>query len=184
VAKKKPSPRKGKKQRRYDWTEIRVAREVGGKSFKDLSDEFGPVPETISARSKREKWRDPVEVRAKASAKAADRKVSALVAQEASALFANRARHAEVSETLLKWVKSKVKAIADGTAKLPDHVSDVLEMRRLCMMLDTLEETDSRLAGLSKAAGDWRSDPGSLGADTVSSSDRILEALQGLEGGA
>jgi len=165
---------------RYDWGPIRTAREVGGKDYTALAAEYGPNRNTIAARAKREGWLDPAEIQRKASADVARKGYARLIAQEAQAVFANRKKHAQISDEILEWVKKRVREIANGD---PSPLLDVdLVMRRLSLILSTLEGADSRLAGLDKASNDWRSDAGGGGEDTRASSDRVLEALRRLTG--
>ena len=179
----KPNPRKGKTQTRYDWSAIRVAHEVGGKSFADLAKEFGAHHSTISAHAKKERWRDPAEVRAKASEKAADKKFAGLVSQEAEAVFKNRCEHAEISAEILKWVRDRIATITDPDA-FTSPLEDIdLAVRRLSLILRTLGAVDTDIAGLAKAGDDFRSAQGRGGADSGAFVQQVQEALDRLDEG-
>jgi hypothetical protein len=181
VATKKQSKKAPKRQKRHDWKAIRIAHEVGGKSFRDLSKEFGPHPDTISSHAKKERWRDPVEVRAEASLAVAHKEVRDLVAQEARAVFANRCEHAAVSRRLLQWVNGRIDAVMEKDSVVP-AVDAGQEMRRMSLIVRTLGEVDNEVAGLATAGSGFRSPAGAEEGDTSAAVGRIRSAISHVRG--
>ena len=99
---KKPSPKKGKRQPRYNWAEIRQAREVLGKSYADLAEEFGAHERTIRNRAKKDGWRDPREVAAEYATRSFARLDELLEAVEAVTVAAPTLDHHTVGLACLE----------------------------------------------------------------------------------
>lgn len=154
---KRPSPKKGKPQPRYDWTAIRIAREVGGKSFEDLSKRFGPHYSTISARARKEGWRDPTEVREESARAAAGDIARRFVAQESEAVFENRLRAHQITGRILGRVERRLDDLEKKRGRYLDPTDEALELRRLVLIAHTAEQIDSRVAGIKESEG-WRPD--------------------------
>lgn len=186
MAKRQKPPKKGRKkgepQRRYDWAKIRIAREVEGKSFADLSKEFGPQPETVSRHAKKDGWRDPSEVAAESSAAAAEELSRQFVVQNSAAVLKNRIAHAGVTAQIIEYTRQKMAAFFDekGDIKAAEPLeTQVLDVRRIALIVNTIERTDSNLAGISEesSSGGWRSGAGAGEGTTESNSDRVRRAM-------
>ena len=179
------SPKKGKPQPRYDWTEIRTAREVGGKSFRDLAKKFGPHPDTISARAKREKWLDPVKVQAKSSAEAAEIIGADFIEFEAPAIRASLNKKRTLADRLLTLASGHVDRLEKGerliitTGNVTTTEDPIQSLRRLGMVLSSVEVVDKSLIGL---ANGFRSTPLDSDESPESSEGAILDAMEALPG--
>lgn len=184
--KKKPpkkSPKKGKTQRRYKWAPIQLAREQEGLSFQDLSKKFGPHPDTIRERANRERWRNPVEVRAEIVHAAAAENARSFVVQNSAAVLANRMAHAAVTKKIIEFTRQKMDTFFDDDGKIVSQKLDAdnqaLEVRRLALVVNTIERTDSNLAGITEesSSGGWRAGAGAGEGTSESNSDRVRRAM-------
>ena len=183
--KKKGSPKKGKRQPRYDWAKIRIAREVGGASFADLSREYGPQPHTISLHAKKEAWRDPIEVAAESSAAAAEKIREDSLVFEAPAIRASLTKKRSLADRLLGLASTHIKRLESGerlvltTGNVVTQEDPIQSLRRLGMVLSSVEVVDKSLIGL---ANGFRSKPLDSVESPESSEGAILDATEALPG--
>ncbi len=147
----KSSPKKGRPHPRHDWTAIRIARETSGTSFRALAQEFGASDSGIRKRAKQDQWRDPREVGAEVAQAAADEISRRFVAQEAEAVFENRARIHALNSRILDLVEKRLDELESGNFR-GVRGSDTLELRRIGLAISTVEMVDARVAGRGSAS--------------------------------
>lgn len=176
------SPKKGKRQPRYDWTAIRIDRE-GGLSYDDIAAKYGPARSTISDRARREEWRDPADVRRESAELVREENARRYVAQEADAQFANRTEIFSLTARVLARVGVQMEEIEDpkrNNSLLLDAGEEAKQLRRLMLVLNTAELVDARLGGIEDGGGDFRAagqDRDRATETTVSIISRILKKL-------
>ena len=167
---------KGRRQKRYDWGPIRKAREITGKSYQDLAKEFGPNRDTIRLRARREKWLDPAEAQRKLSEASTEEISRRFVAQEADALFANRARVHGLNSRVLDQVDAQLKLFEANDRATRLDSDDLLALRRISLIINTIEGSDAKVGGIEAGGGDFRS-AGEAADEAESTADKISRIL-------
>jgi hypothetical protein len=189
------SKSRGKRRPDPDWIEIRRQRETEGKSFSALSRAHGVHRGTIAARSKRENWRDPADFQQERSSRTAEEIMRGFVTRDAKSVLKDLTRKHELNGQILGLVERYLAALkaymdSDDESLLPDSVSrvlggrvdPVLALRRVALVVQTVECVDSNLAFI-KTDDSWRSGLDSNAEESGESSRRIRDALARLARG-
>lgn len=187
MSKKPARKRKGGRARaRVDWARVRLEYEQHGESTDELGRRYGVAGSTVRRRKAREGWREPHEVARERAERTGEEILKGFIDRDAEAIRANLEKKHEATSLVLKSALGHAKRLHEGTVELLRHSGDVvvredplLSLRRVALVLQTVEVIDRSLAGLKDDG--WRSASGRGGEDSDSHEAEVRKALDALE---